>query len=118
MTYTFAEQIRYWLPMVSAFLLIVKAYTSGKKNVSEWASRLLDNHLVHIEQATTNTEVETRKTNELIAGQSGKIDMVQATLADQQTKNLEVWQGVLTQLAVIKERMRACGPKTPSRKRK
>jgi hypothetical protein len=102
--YTFYEQLRWWLPIISAFGLVIKAYTSTKKGVTEFAERLLDNHLAGIEAATTSTEVLTKKTNELLAGQSGKIDMVQSTLHDQQAKNLQVWAGILESLTILKER--------------
>lgn len=115
--YTPYEIVKFWLPVASAFGLVIKAYTSTKASVTEFAERLLNNHLSGIEKATQSTEVETKKTNDLLSGHSGKLDRVQATLADHQTKNLEVWQGVLTQLAVIKERTRACGPKTPSKRK-
>ncbi len=117
MSYTIYEQVRYWLPLVSAFGLIIKAYTSGKKNVAEFCDRLLSNHLTHIEQATASTEIETKKTNELLTGQTGKLDMIQNTLVDHQGKNLQVWQGVTEALIVLKERTRVSRKGTPKRKR-
>jgi hypothetical protein len=117
MTYTWAEQIRYWLPLVSAFLLIVKAYSTGKKNIATFCDRLLDNHLSHIEAATTATVTETQRSNVLLEGHAEKLEMVQNTLVDHQTKNLQVWQGVLESLTILKERTR--NPRkvtTPKRK--
>ena len=80
-------EIKFWLPMVTAFGIIVKAYLNGKKGVSEWASSLLDNHLHSIETATKSTESETRRTNTLLTeaatremATAGKVDMVQGTL--------------------------------------
>lgn len=99
MAYTIMEQIRWWLPLVSGFALVIKAYMSAKANVSEWASRLLDNHLAHIEVATTSTHEETKNTNVLLAKQS---DMI----LDHQSKNLEVWQGVVGTLKVLEDRTR------------
>lgn len=113
--YTPYDILKFWLPIVSAFGLVIKAYTSTKVSVTTFAEKLLNNHLSGIEKATTSTEVETKKTNELLSGQSGKLDMVQNTLADHQAKNLEVWQGVMESLIVLKERTRA-SRKTPRRK--
>jgi hypothetical protein len=115
MSYTLMEQIRWWLPIVSAFGLVIKAYTSTKKNVTEFAEKLLNNHLSGIETATTSTEVETKKTNALLTGQSGKLDMVQATLSEQHDKQLQVWDGVVKTLAIIEDRTRAV--RTPRKKR-
>jgi hypothetical protein len=115
MQYTLYEQIRWWLPIISAFGLIIKAYTSGKKNLSEFASRLLDNHLHGIETATTSTEVETKKTNALLTGQTGKLDMIQATLSEQHEKQLHVWHGVVKTLAILEDRTKAS--RTPRKKR-
>ena len=111
------EQIRWWLPLVSGFALVIKAYTSTKKSVTEFAERLLNNHLSGIETATQSTEVETKKTNAILQAQTGKIDMVQNTLADHQEKNLMVWQGVLESLTILKERTRIPRKTTPKRKR-
>jgi hypothetical protein len=108
MEYTAYEQLRYWLPLLSAFGLIIGAYRSGKKNIADFCDKLLSNHLTHIEQATASTEVETKKTNSLLEGQAGKLDMVQNTLHQHHERQLEVWRGVTETLVVLKERTRAC----------
>ena len=119
MQYTIMEQIRWWLPIVSAFGLVIKAYTTSKKSLATFCDTLLTNHLTHIETATTSTEVETKKTNVLLADNTGKLVMVQNTLADHQEKNLIVWQGVLDSLSILKERTRACTrtPATPKKRK-
>ena len=114
--YTPYEILKWWLPIISAFGLVIKAYTSIKKALTEFTERLLNNHLSGIESATQSTEVETKKTNALLVGQTGKIEMVQNTLADHQEKNLIVWQGVLESLTILKERSRAHKSATPKRK--
>ncbi len=65
LNYLYSE-IKFWLPLLTGFGMVVKAYLSGKKGVSEWASSLLDNHLHSIETATKSTEFETRRTNTLL----------------------------------------------------
>jgi hypothetical protein len=111
MSYTLMEQIRWWLPIISAFGLIIKAYTSTKKNVAEFVERLLSNHLAHIETATVSNAEEAKQTNVLLKDHSGKLEMVQATLSDNHAKQLRVWSGVVKTLALIEDRTR-----TPKRK--
>ena len=118
MSYTIIEQIRWWLPIISAFGLVIKAYTSGKKNVSEFCDRLLSNHLTHIEAATVSNAEEAKQTNVLLKDHSGKLDMVQNTLSVQHDKQLQVWAGVTEALIVLKERTRSPRKSTtPKRKR-
>jgi len=118
MTYSITDQIRWWLPIVSAFLLTIKAYTTGKKNVASFCDKLLSNHLAHIQDATASTVIETKETNKLLATHSAKMNMVQATLEDHQKKNLIVWQGVIESLTILKERTRNPRKVTTPRKAK
>jgi hypothetical protein len=118
-------EIKFWLPMVTAFGIIVKAYLNGKKGVSEWASNLLDNHLHSIETATKSTESETRRTNTLLTEASqreiataGKVDMVQGSLNTHHERQLEVWKEVTMALTVLKERTWACSPSRSKRSAK
>jgi hypothetical protein len=120
MSYTLMEQLRWWLPIISAFGIVIKAYTGAKKNVSDFCDKLLSNHLAHIEVATVSNAEEAKQTNVLLRDHSGKLELVQNTLADHQEKNLIVWQGVLESLTVLKERTRACTrtPSTPKRRKR
>jgi hypothetical protein len=118
-------EIKFWLPMVTAFGIIVKAYLNGKKGVSEWASSLLDNHLHSIETATKSTESETRRTNTLLTeaatremATAGKVDMVQGTLNTHHERQLEVWKEVAQALTVLKERTRVCSPSRRAKRKK
>jgi hypothetical protein len=116
--YTPYEIFKFWLPIVSGFAMVIKAYTSTKKDLAEWAERLLQNHLSHIEDATVSTERETKTTNVLLKDSSGKLDMLQNTVADHNEKDLQVWAIVTENLAILKERTRACTkPKSVKRKR-
>src|ERR1017187_4574774 len=115
MTYTIYEQIKFWLPIISAFGIITKAYFGAKKNVTEFADKLLTNHLTHIEQATVSTEAETKKTNVLLTESSGKLDTIQSQLSEQHSQQILAWQGIIESLAVLKERTR--GSRKPHPKR-
>jgi len=102
--YTPYEIFKFWMPVISGFAFVIKAYTSTKKDLADWAERLLQNHLSHIEEATVSTVKETKQTNSLLKDSMGKTDMLQATVADHYDKNMIVWQSVLESLTVLKER--------------
>jgi uncharacterized protein YoxC len=108
--YTPYEIFKFWMPVISGFAMVIKAYTSTKKSVTEFAERLLNNHLAGIETATVSTEALTKQTNVLLKDSSGKIDMLQATVADHNEKDLQVWAAVTQSLTILAERTRACNP--------
>jgi hypothetical protein len=101
--YAAYEVLKFWLPIISAFGLIIKAYIGAKKNVGDWANTLLSNHLTHIQDATMKTVEETQRTNDLISQHN--------------EKEMAVWQGVVNTLAVLEDRTRSRS-RTPRRKRK
>jgi hypothetical protein len=113
--YTPYEILKFWLPIVSAFGLVIKAYTGGKKSVSEFCDKLLTNHLSHIEKATTSNAVEAKETNVLLRDHSGKLELVQNTLNEQYTKQVQVWDSVVKTLVVLEYRKRRTT--TPKKKR-
>jgi hypothetical protein len=84
------DSLRFWLPLVSGFAIVVKAYMSAKKSVGEWASRLLNNHLSHIQAATQET--------------AASIGVLGKMLLDHQDKEMQVWSGVVQNLAVLSDR--------------
>jgi hypothetical protein len=108
-------ELKYWMPLISAFLLIIKAYSTAKTKIAGFCHTLLNNHLSHIESATTSTELETKKTNSLLSAQSDKLERVQAMLSNQHGKQLEVWQGIVESLVILKERT---APRRTPRKRR
>jgi hypothetical protein len=103
-TYTAYEMIKWWLPILSFGGIIVKAYLTAKKNISDYADRLLSNHLVHIEEATKSTEVETKTTNKLLTDVYGQNMMVLNTINQHQEKQMLVWDGVVKTLAILEDR--------------
>lgn len=125
------DQLKFWLPLVSAFLLAYKGFQSIKKSVDGWAAKLFDNHLSHIQSATTDTVTETKATNELLKASAIKdtdiarhVSEVKDTLAasDKLTrahedKEMMVWQGVVNTLTVLEDRTRMKTPRRSPRRR-
>ena len=117
MTTPVYESIRYWLPLVSGFVMVVGLYRSAKKNISIWAETLFENHLQHIQAATTETVKETKETNKLLNTAAMNIADVKTTLADHNLKEGEVWSGVVKTLALLEDRTIACRTRRSPRKR-
>ena len=103
-TYTAYELIKWWLPLVTAGTIVVKAYLTAKKSISEYAEKLLNNHLAGIETATKSTEVETKTTNKLLTDVYGQNTMVLNTINQHQEKQMLVWDGVVKTLAILEDR--------------
>ena len=43
--------LKFWLPLITAFVLVIKGFLLAGKGISMWADSLLNNHLFHIEEA-------------------------------------------------------------------
>jgi hypothetical protein len=115
---TLYTQLRFWLPMVSGFAIVVKAYLSGKKSISGWASTLLDNHLHTIQTATSETVAETKRTNELLSDSTKQtvkvaehVVQMAASVAAHQEKEMRVWDSVTKTMAVLEDRTRSRSPR-------
>jgi len=83
--------IKFWLPMVTAFGLIIKAYHSATTGITSWADKLLNNHLSHIQAATERTAT--------------LLEQAQREQKEYQAKDAEVQQGIVTSLEVLKDRL-------------
>lgn len=51
----FYAALKFWLPIITAFTMVYKAYGSAKTGITAWADKLLNNHLSHIQSATEET---------------------------------------------------------------
>lgn len=127
--------IKYWGPVLGFFGILIKAYASAKKSVSTkfdaflgdvngWADKLLNNHLKHIEIATTETATLTEKTNALLvstqlndAVAATKAAEVAMALHEHNDRQAQVWQGVVTQLSVLEDRTRRERTPRPRKKK-
>jgi hypothetical protein len=101
------------------------------KRADEWANTLLNNHLNHIQDATVQTVLETKKTNDILARNeealnasvlrdievSQRVTEVKQTLDEHHEKQQQVWNGILNTLAVLEDRTRRRTPRPTSRKR-
>ncbi len=137
------EQLKYWLPLASGFVLAYKGFKSIKKSIDGWASTLFTNHLTHIQDATAATVSETQKTNKLLEAAATldvevakqvavvKSDLAVATtdvkngfllvrddIKGHEDKEMTVWQGVVNTLAIIEDRQgRPLRRTSPKRRR-
>jgi len=95
-------ELKYWLPMVTIGTIIWKT----KSAITVWADQLLNNHLYSIQEATKNTETETKRTNDLLGDNTGKLNMLQNTVHEHNEKEIQVWSGIVKTLAVLEDRTR------------
>ena len=107
-------EAKFWLPMTTLFGIVIRAYISGKNAISDWADKLLNNHLHSIESSTKSTLIETQTTNALLRNfttgsetVAKEVAGVKSTLADHHEKQAAVWQAVTESLVILKERSRA-----------
>lgn len=133
------DQLKYWLPMASAFALAVKGFQVIKKSIDGWAETLFKNHLNHIQEATAATVEATNITNQLLTtaavnnletakhvaevkadllayttGITANVSSIKTDIKEHEDKEMTVWQGVVNTLTVLEDRSRI---KTPRRRR-
>lgn len=51
----FYAALKFWLPMLTGFTFVYSGWKSATRRITEWADRLLNNHLSHIQIATEDT---------------------------------------------------------------
>jgi hypothetical protein len=112
------EGLKFWLPVVTGFGIVIKAYVHAAKKVAEtknsvqaWADTMLNNHLHSIQDATMQTVSETKKTNALLKDSAQQaiavadhVERVASTISSHQEKEAQVWAGVVKTLAIIEDR--------------
>jgi hypothetical protein len=78
------EAVKYWLPLVTGFGLVIRAYSSTTKSINAWANALLNNHLHSIQEATQETVVLLRNMRDNDAEIAEKVEQVRCDLANVQ----------------------------------
>lgn len=111
MQYTAAyEFLKWWLPIISAFTIIIRGWRTVVDRVTGWAEKLLNNHLHHIEANTaeaatalreTQEEFRTLRSDQAIAFLDQRRDMV--AFMD---GNNKIQQSILLNLEVLRDRDR------------
>lgn len=75
------EAFKYWAPLGSGFYLVIRAYRSAGARLTEWADKLLNNHLHHIQEATQNTVVILRGMREDSLEVAAQVEEVKQNLS-------------------------------------
>jgi hypothetical protein len=100
----FYEILKFWLPLISGFGLVIHGYRSAENGISAWADSLLNNHLHSIQAATEKTAatlVEVRDDGRKAATEVAK---VRENLQKHQDADEKVQREILTTLEVLKDR--------------
>jgi hypothetical protein len=105
------EILKWWLPIITAFTLVIKGWSTVVKSVTEWAEKLLNNHLHHIQDNTaeaaellrdTHAEFKTLRADQATAFADSRRDMMAFMDA-----NNKIQQSILLNLEVLRDRDRA-----------
>ena len=75
------EAFKYWMPLGSGFYLVIRAYRSAGTKLTEWADKLLNNHLHHIQEATQNTVMILRDMREDSLEVAAQVEEVKQNLS-------------------------------------
>jgi hypothetical protein len=59
------EFLKTWMPWLTAGGFLIHVYTTLRSRVTDWADKLLDNHLAHLQDSMTSLETKTDKNLEL-----------------------------------------------------
>ena len=106
--YTTYEVIKWWLPILSAFGIVIGAWRSARKLVTEWVERLLNNHLHHIELNTADAASALREQREefvtLRKEQTQGFEMVRQDFSRHSEMDARIQQAILTNLEILKDR--------------
>ena len=101
MAYTPYEIVKWWLPIISAFGLVIKGWNTGKRMVTGWVDKLLNNHLRHIEQNTAETASVMRAGFE---EQALSFQGLGSFMHSHSEMDAKVQQAILTNLEILKDR--------------
>lgn len=115
--------LRWAAPILGATGFALKVRTDILKRADDWANKLLNNHLTHIQDATLQTVTETQTTNRLLTAAalkdievSNRVNEVKETLVIHHDKEQRVWGGILKTLAVLEDRTRNSKPSSRRKK--
>jgi len=67
------EFIKVWTPWIAAGGFVFSVYRQLRNRITEWAGKLLDNHLFHVQQSLENLEVSQ---TEMISTQKEQIELL------------------------------------------
>ena len=103
------EQLKFWLPVVTFFTLLVKGYISMKKAAQSWANTMPDNHMAHIqassERASTAVTELAGYHKEMLDQQRELVNnmtLMQRDFHEHVAGDLRVQSAILTGIEVIK----------------
>ena len=74
------EAVKYWGPLAGAFLMVYRGYKKAGAKLTEWADKLLNNHLHHIQEATQATVMILRDMKEQDAQVAERVEDVRMNL--------------------------------------
>jgi len=105
------NQLKYWIPLTTVCTMIYRAYRQASKSITDWADKLMSNHLTHIQAATERSAVLLEEVRDNQAVQLEKaiytaesVQKVAVDLEHHEQEDGKVQHDILTALEVLKDR--------------
>ena len=96
------ETLRWWVPLVSVSVLVWKAYADAKKSVREWADKLFENHLAHIQAASEQGAASLQRLVEYQHDSAVAVQKVAVDLEAHEQQDARVQAEILSGIEVLK----------------
>ncbi len=104
--------IKFWLPIVTAFGLMIKGFFVLRSSMGDWAAKFLDNHMAHIQDVTEQSSVAVRELatyhKEMLRTQDSvvrSIELISRDFHDHTLEDQRVQGAILTGIEVIKSKL-------------
>ena len=105
------NQLKYWIPLTTVCTMIYRAYRQASKSITDWADKLMSNHLTDIQAATERSAVLLEEVRDNQISQGVKVDLVAihsakvaSDLEKHEQEDGKVQRDILTTLEVLKDR--------------
>ena len=100
----FYDALKFWLPIITGFTLIYKLVDKGVNAFGDWADKLLDNHLTHIQAATESTAESLKQLVSLHGMTAKAITKVADDLREHEDKDDRVQGEIAKNVAILLDR--------------
>jgi hypothetical protein len=103
--------IRFWLPLVTFFGLLIKGALLAGKRISNWADTFLDNHMNHIQESAEKAAVAVTELTKYHEGATilqkemvSQLTGIRSELSEQGKQILGTQHQIITGIEILKDR--------------
>lgn len=98
------EIVKFWLPIATAFGLVIRGWKSAKGGVTQWADLLLNNHLSHIQTATEASASLLKEVRDNGVSAAAAVAQISQDLRLHEDSTLKVQRDILVGIEILKDR--------------